>query len=214
MYSKIGIVMLSSILAASALAAQDVGHEAYHHAAAVQAAETPHTVAYRAAMQTMHTDMAAAMTDSDPDMAFARGMIPHHQGAIEMAKIQLQYGKDPAMLRLAQNVIRGQEPEIRQMQQWLSVRAQTAIQTKSQVTVSHAEHSSDWQRAMMEGITDPDPDAAFARGMIPHHQGAIEMAQRERQQGKDPAMLHLAEAVLAAQQPEIDWMRQWLDNRR
>ncbi len=52
------------------------------------------------------------------DQDFVAGMLPHHAGAVDMAKIELQYGKDPEMLQLARAIISAQQKEIAQMQAW------------------------------------------------------------------------------------------------
>jgi len=74
--------------------------------------------AFQAANDKMHKDMAIAFT-GNADVDFVKGMIPHHQGAIDMAKVVLAHGKDPAILNLARDVIRAQEAEIKMMQEWL-----------------------------------------------------------------------------------------------
>ena len=56
---------------------------------------------------------------ADIDASFAAMMVPHHQGAVDMARLQLLYGKDPALRRLAQSIIAEQQVEIQQMQAWL-----------------------------------------------------------------------------------------------
>jgi len=70
------------------------------------------------AMERMHTDMSIAPS-GDPDRDFATMMIPHHQGAVDMAKVELQFGKDPVLRRLAQGIIIEQLQEIAVMQREL-----------------------------------------------------------------------------------------------
>lgn len=75
------------------------------------------TDAYRAAMSKMSHGMAVPYT-GDADKDFVNGMIPHHQGAVDMAEVELKYGKDPQMRKLAQNVIDSQNKEIALMRTW------------------------------------------------------------------------------------------------
>jgi uncharacterized protein (DUF305 family) len=76
---------------------------------------------------------------TDIDASFAAMMVPHHQGAVDMARLQLLYGKDPALLRLAQSIIAEQQVEIQQMQAWLR---QHPVPTTSAVPTSpaHSHH--------------------------------------------------------------------------
>lgn len=76
---------------------------------------------YMAGMKNMHEKMMAAVNESNPDKAFAKGMIAHHEGAIAMAETELKYGKDPEMRKLAQDIIKAQKGEIEQMNNGLTV---------------------------------------------------------------------------------------------
>ena len=72
-------------------------------------------------MNQMNQDMMAAAQYKDPDVAFAAGMLPHHIGAVKMAEVELKYGKNPEMRKLAEDIINAQQAEIEQMQKWLKV---------------------------------------------------------------------------------------------
>ncbi len=79
-------------------------------------------------MDKMHMAMSAVVRSGNSDVDFVRLMIPHHQAAIDMAKTQLLYGKDPQMRRLAQEIITDQQLEIELMQRWLKQRE--SVQSK------------------------------------------------------------------------------------
>jgi len=81
--------------------------------------------ATNASMERMDREMAAAPMNGNVDHDFATMMMPHHQGAINMAKAELTYGKDPVMRRLAQEIIVDQESEIDAMQLWLTKNSAT-----------------------------------------------------------------------------------------
>jgi uncharacterized protein (DUF305 family) len=99
------------------------GHSGHGKPSAAQAADTPATKGYREANAKMHRDMDIVFSNH-ADIDFVRGMIPHHQGAIDMAKVALQHGKDEQIRKWATDVIREQEREIAEMQAWLKKQGQ------------------------------------------------------------------------------------------
>lgn len=88
---------------------------------AASADDSASTKAFKAANAKMHQGMAIEFS-GDADVDFARGMIAHHQGAIDMAKVELEFGKHPVQRKLAEAVIKAQEAEIADMQAWLKQR--------------------------------------------------------------------------------------------
>ncbi|VDC19280.1 CopM family metallochaperone [Pseudogemmobacter humi] len=90
------------------------------------------TRAYVEAMDAMHAPMMDGVMADDPDVAFVRGMIPHHQGAIDMARIVQQFGDDPQTKEWAAQIIEAQEREIAEMQAWLAANAGDALAALAQ----------------------------------------------------------------------------------
>lgn len=86
----------------------------------------PNDAASTREFKELHMKMMMGMHlnySGNADVDFARSMIPHHQGAIDMAKIELKHGKNPAMRKMAEKIIKDQEKEIAQLQAWLKENA-------------------------------------------------------------------------------------------
>jgi Domain of unknown function (DUF305) len=110
------------------------GHDG-HGAAAAPATGNASTQAYMAANDLMHKGMNIAFS-GDADADFLAGMIPHHQGAVDMAKVVIAHGKDPKIKALAQQIIAAQDIEIAQMKSW-----QTGVVPKVKSAEDHSKHT-------------------------------------------------------------------------
>ncbi len=111
-YLAVAIALVASAAPASAETMwMPMGHSAV--------AKTPADKANADAMQKMMKAMAVKPT-GNPDRDFVLMMLPHHQGAIDMAKVELQYGKDPELHKLATEIVTAQEAEITTMKAWLA----------------------------------------------------------------------------------------------
>lgn len=170
---------------------------------------------YITAMNKMHHDMMIEYS-GDADVDFVRGMIPHHQGAIDMAKIQLKYGKDECLRDLAKRIILAQEEEIGFMQSWLRGRnsGYIAPDAKTAISTVEFEKSMTEMHKNMAIAYSGDPDVDFARGMIPHHQGAIDMAWILKENGSNPDLRPMLDDIIRSQGQEIAMMKKWLENNK
>ncbi|MFN6460948.1 MAG: DUF305 domain-containing protein [Nostoc sp. DedVER02] len=154
--------------------------------------------------------------DANFDLRFIDAMIPHHQGAVEMAKEAQQKSKRPEIKKLADNIIKSQNQEITQMKQWRQARYPKA-EDKPMAYDSQMGHtmemSSDQMKAMMMsqdlGAADAEFDLRFINAMIPHHEGAVKMGQDALSKSKRPEVKQLAQEIIKAQNTEIKQMQQW-----
>jgi uncharacterized protein (DUF305 family) len=140
------------------------------------------------------------------DKAFIDAMVPHHQGAVEMAEVALQNAEHERIRQLSRTIISTQRAEIEELK---AIKQQEFGTSKVPMEMSA-------QEMQMMGMTDPealanrDPfDKAFIDAMIPHHQSAIEMAQVALEESDKPRIKELAKNIVTAQQREIEQMLQW-----
>ena len=111
----LGVALATPVLAQDHNVHQNMQHDMMAKPVGDQGAASK---AFAEANAKMHKNMAIKFS-GDADKDFVRGMIAHHQGAIDMAKIELEYGKDAEIRKLAEGIVKAQESEIKQMQDWL-----------------------------------------------------------------------------------------------
>ncbi len=140
------------------------------------------------------------------DRAFIDAMVPHHQGAIDMAEVALENAEHEEIKQLSRAIISTQQAEIEELK---SIK-------QEEFGTSEAPMEMNQEEMQMMGMTDPaelankEPfDKAFIDAMIPHHQSAIEMAQVASEKSNNPEIKALAENIVDAQQQEIEQMLQW-----
>lgn len=162
----------------------------------------------------MSMDLGPA--DADYDLRFIDGMVLHHQGAVNMAKEVLNKSQRPEMKKLAQDIIAAQNREINQMKQWRKTwypeAPSTPVAYHAAMGHSMAMTPEQMQSMMMSqnlGAGDNQFDLRFIDGMIPHHEGALVMAQDALSKSKRSEIKKLSQDILTSQQKEIDQMKQW-----
>lgn len=157
---------------------------------------------------------------NDADVTFAQQMIPHHQQAIEMAKLADGRASDPEIKKLATAIEKAQAPEINTMKGWLTSWGRP-LPASSMGDMPGMDHGSDGSGmpGMMSGkdmgdlaaAKGRDFDKKFAQLMIGHHQGAVTMAEDEQKNGDNVDAKKLAGAVVTAQTAEIEQMNKIID---
>ncbi len=139
------------------------------------------------------------------DQNFIDGMVPHHQAAIDMAKVAQQKAEHPELKRLADAIVADQDGEIARMKGW-----RKAWYGSDAIPPGLGGHQMAGMDVDLKQLENAQPfDRAFIDAMIPHHQSAIEMAREARTKATHPEIKQLADEIIAAQQREIDQMRAW-----
>ena len=162
----------------------------------------------------MSMDLGSA--DANYDLRFIDAMRFHHQGAIAMAKEAQQKSKRPEIKKLASSIITDQNREINQLQQWRQAwypkagDKPMAYESKMGRTIQMS--SNQMQGMMMMGdlgAADSEFDLRFMNAMLPHHEGAVTMAEDALKKSKRPEVKQLAREIITAQQKEIAQLKQW-----
>ena len=120
---RINVVTLMLVASITGIALAQSHHHDDANSGRINFADSTFASQMMQAMDRMDSAMIAAKPTNDPDRDFAAMMIPHHQGAIDMAKVELIYGHDPVLRRLAEGIIVEQQQEIELMQRSLNERS-------------------------------------------------------------------------------------------
>ena len=140
------------------------------------------------------------------DRAFATAMIPHHEGAIEMAQVARKRAEHAEVRKLADDIIAAQKAEISVLRRIGGDLRAMGIESGH---LGLDEHAMGMDADMSELEHAKPFDRTFIAMMIPHHQGAIRMARKELADGKQVALRKIAKDIVAAQSREIAQMRGW-----
>lgn len=160
---------------------------------------------------------------NEADIAFAQGMIPHHRQAVDMANLAADRAESDQVKQLATAIQQAQGPEIQQLQGFLA--AWGAPESGGMPNMSQ-EHNmpgmeqngmsgmsgmmSDQQMQQLEQASGVEFDRMWLEMMIAHHEGAVQMAQTELRDGRNPEAKALAQKIIDAQQTEITQMQEML----
>ncbi|MGW0732002.1 DUF305 domain-containing protein [Streptomyces sp. NPDC002851] len=162
---------------------------------------------------------ASAADFNDADVTFAQGMIPHHQQALDMAKPAEDRASDAEIKKLARQIEKAQDPEIKTLKGWLKSWGKPA-ESESMPGMDHSEHGgsggmdgmmSEQDMKDLKAAKGADFDRAFAEMMIEHHKGAITMAKDELKNGKSADAKKMANAIIKGQSAEVAQFEKILD---
>jgi len=150
------------------------------------------------------------------DAMFAQMMIPHHEQAVEMAELAVTRAEDPTIVALAAEIKAAQGPEIELMSSWLDDWGVSRM-PGGDMMGEHGGHGmagmlTDEQLDELAGTSGQEFDRLFARYMIEHHEGAVDMAKEVLESGSDPRVAALAREIIVAQEKEILQMQAFLND--
>lgn len=148
----------------------------------------------------------------DPDNDFAMMMRVHHQGAIDMANLELKNGTDATMKTMAQSIITNQQKEITELTTFLNAHPAHLNNPEFDMMQMNNMKKSGKQADLQ--VINGNIDHDFAMLMIGHHQSAVENARLELLYGQEQSMKTMASGMIDAQLEEINQFQDWLLTRR
>ncbi len=146
---------------------------------------------------------------NDPEIDFPGMMILHHQGAIDMAHLELQEGKNDSLKHIAQKVIDAQQMEIQEFQAYLDTLHDKIVEILAFTMEQETHMKKMHELADIQFITG-NIDNDFATLLTIHHQGAIENSEAYLMYGNDPYLLDKAKSMIEMQTMEITELKNWL----
>lgn len=162
-----------------------------------------------AQMDTMMMNMDTVKQTKKTDVDFLQLMIPHHQGALEMAMYEVAHGKNNEMKQLAKSIIAEQQIEIQMMKGLLY--SQHSKEVNNDLSKDWAATMNTMMKDMPQENELKNVDMAFAKVMLPHHQAGIDMAKVLLKYGSDHAVKRMAESIISSQQIEIEQMKHYIN---
>lgn len=172
------------------------------------------------AMNTMMSKMSSMEMTHDFDYDFAKMMIDHHEGAIEMAHIEIASGTDQKIKGMAEKMIAAQKAEQEKLRAILANHKPVVKESAHKSDHAHGEHNElmdamkENENSMKSMIMTGDVDKDFVIMMIPHHQSAIIMADNEISHGHHVDLKQMAQQMRVDQANEIKEMQLWLENHK
>lgn len=164
--------------------------------------------------ETSTSTSSARAEHNDQDVAFAQGMIPHHQQAVDMAEMAKEKATNPQVKDLASRIEGAQAPEIQQLTEMLGQWGAAVESTTSDMPgMDHGDMSggdgmmTSEEMQKLDQATGADFDRMWVQMMIEHHQGAVDMAKAELEKGENADAKALAQKISDAQEAEITEMQ-------
>ncbi len=207
-------IIFCSIVLAFGSSCNNARHEEKHahtDSVATHQADTSQGSPMQQLMDSMMNDMFATKSTGNNDVDFAQMMLVHHQGAVKMAELQIEKGSSEPLKEFSRTVVKTQMAEIDSFRRVLAV-------TSPVITGD----SSEFHKAMQGGMhsmmghdhQSKDIDTDFAELMIGHHKGAVDMAKAYLKFGTNIGLKNISDAIIQTQPKEIDWLNEWLKNKK